>query len=285
LISDELRKRGVKPGPGSRDHVLLISEWDSYYGRSLPKSMAQPLGAPDCAILSPARNRPLYCVTYMRGLDGQLPETPSAEKQNSPANGGEKGTSGDNRVDEPLARLQISKNIERPYGNGQYDYLRRLGQSIRRFDDDLSARGNGRIRAIGVVGSDVYDKLAALQILRPLFPDTVFFTTDLDARLYHPAELGWSRNLLVASAYGLELSPRMATSNSPISRLLSDLGVSRDAGHFQPPSCFEGCKRGPCFQCEPGSCFKWRNRGSSFEWRKRGSCFECGTGAARFFEW
>lgn len=62
------------------------------------------------------------------------------------------------------------------------------------------------LKAIGILGSDVYDKLLLLQSLRNQFPDVIFFTTELDARLFHPRELAWSRNLLVASSYGLQLS-------------------------------------------------------------------------------
>jgi len=65
--------------------------------------------------------------------------------------------------------------------------------------------GRPGIRAIGILGSDVYDKLLALQALRPRFPDAIFFTTDLDARLWHPNQLKWTRNMIVASSFGLEL--------------------------------------------------------------------------------
>ena len=56
-----------------------------------------------------------------------------------------------------------------------------------------------------MLGSDVYDKLLLLQSLRIHFPNVIFFTTDLDARLFHSKELNWSRNLIVASSFGLQL--------------------------------------------------------------------------------
>src|SRR5262249_26978822 len=52
---------------------------------------------------------------------------------------------------------------------------------------------------------DVYDKLLVLQALRQEFPKATFFTTDLDARMLHPSEVTWTRNLIVASSFGLEL--------------------------------------------------------------------------------
>ncbi|MBU0910834.1 MAG: hypothetical protein KJ717_14795, partial [Proteobacteria bacterium] len=36
------------------------------------------------------------------------------------------------------------------------------------------------------------------------FPDVIFFTTDLDARLLHPDNIKWTRNLVVASSFGLK---------------------------------------------------------------------------------
>jgi hypothetical protein len=71
------------------------------------------------------------------------------------------------------------------------------------------------IRAVGVLGSDLYDKLLVLQALRPLLPDARFFTTDLDALLLHPAEQKVTRNLLVASGFGLQLHPDIQRSIPP----------------------------------------------------------------------
>ena len=44
-----------------------------------------------------------------------------------------------------------------------------------------------------------------LQALRPLLPNAWFFTTDLDALLLHPGAQTLTRNLLVASSFGLQL--------------------------------------------------------------------------------
>jgi hypothetical protein len=56
-----------------------------------------------------------------------------------------------------------------------------------------------------VLGSDPYDKLTILQALQEQMPEKVFVTTNLDARLLHPNEFKWARNLVVVSAFGLEL--------------------------------------------------------------------------------
>ena len=71
------------------------------------------------------------------------------------------------------------------------------------------------IEAIGVLGFDLYDKLLVLQALRPLLPDAWFFTTDLDALLLHPTAQNVTRNLLVASGFGLQLRPDVQGATPP----------------------------------------------------------------------
>ena len=100
-----------------------------------------------------------------------------------------------------------SRRIERPDGKSQYDYLRRLEYRLREIDMGIRVNGNGQgIRAIGVLGSDVFDKLLVLRALKASFPNALFFTTDYDSSLKLPTELPYTRNLIVASGYGPSLS-------------------------------------------------------------------------------
>lgn len=62
------------------------------------------------------------------------------------------------------------------------------------------------VKAFGVVGTDVYDKLLLLQALREQLGDVILFTIDLDARMMHHEQFEWTRNIIVASNYGLELN-------------------------------------------------------------------------------
>ena len=80
----------------------------------------------------------------------------------------------------------------------------------------------GEIKAIGVVGTDFYDKYLVLQALRQRFPDVIFFTTDLDARFLHPDNFKWTRNLIVASNFGLSLrkDPVAETRTFPRNRIV-----------------------------------------------------------------
>ena len=65
------------------------------------------------------------------------------------------------------------------------------------------------IKAIGVLGTDIYDKLLVLQELRPMFPDVVFFTFGLDARYTDDENLPWTRQMLIGSSLGLSLQPEL----------------------------------------------------------------------------
>lgn len=210
LVS-ELELRHIRPG---KDHVLLVSEWDSLYGRSLPETFARAMlnrtahgtgGAPKNGLCQPLEATHgvsatrVYCVNYMRGIDGLLPMT-----------GKESASVPESR---PAAPFKSNNNIDRPSGNNQEDYLRRLVDQIRRVDNQIadaephSPFKNSGIAAIGVLGSDVYDKLMILQALRPYFPGKIFFTTDLDAEFFTPREQPYTHNLIVGSSYGLRLAP------------------------------------------------------------------------------
>ena len=78
------------------------------------------------------------------------------------------------------------------------------------LDQDLKDQGDKKgVAAIGVLGSDVHDKLMILEALRQYFPHKLFFTTDLDAAYIHPAKWPQTHNLLVASAFDLKLRPEL----------------------------------------------------------------------------
>lgn len=180
-----------------KDHIVLLAEWDTFYGRSLPETFVNVLrqrhnwGGESGGEGFSKEVTWVHRFSYLRGIDGKLPGEGGGGKQQNEKN--DKGTRDDIR------------ELEQPIGRSQYDYLRRLAESIYRLDQDLRKEREGSIKAIGVLGNDLYDKYLVFQALRPRFPGAVFFTTDLDAFLFHPASIKWTRNLVVASAFGLEL--------------------------------------------------------------------------------
>lgn len=198
LLARELKWRGVSPAADKR-HVVILHEWDTVYGRSLPASFAAactPAGALD--------DGTIHTYRYLRGLDGRLPgETPTTEASPLPA------------LDKP-APASAPAVGEMPIGTTQLDYVRRLVREIGADEETREQEGRGRLAAIGIFGSDVYDKMLLMQAVHEEFPDTILFTTDLYARLLQPAAYeSATRNAIVASHFGLSLGGRLQRSVPP----------------------------------------------------------------------
>jgi hypothetical protein len=189
--------------PQAPSHIAIISEWDTLYGRTLRREFqANPDEDGFC----------VHRASYVRGLDGQLPAAGGADA--SPAKAGSGKSGGEDKDD---SRKRDGTYLEIAEGQSQFDYLRRLAKRLTEIDQDVrksSPDGMG-LRAIGVLGSDVHDKLLVLQALQPEFPNAIFFTTDMDARFLHPREQAWTRNLIVASHFNLRLSETMQADMPP----------------------------------------------------------------------
>lgn len=211
-LVDELRRRHIDLTAASTSpHIALISEWDTLYGRSLPRTfvavatrLAKKNEQSLKYYLDELRTEQypnwVHRYSYLAGLDGELPP-----KDNGKDAAGAKGKAGEKGLGaEPVVE-------DAPVGRSQLDYLRRLVEQLKQEE----ATVDGEFKAIGVLGSDVYDKLMILQALRKNFPHALFFTTDLDSRLTHSSQLPWTRNLVVASHFGLELAPRLQTPIPP----------------------------------------------------------------------
>jgi hypothetical protein len=186
------------------DGLVLISEWDSPYARALSRNLRE--GFSDGCNANGNPWRPVRSFSYLRGLDGMLPDVDKTS-----ANAPRKDDNG--KAKDLWAQLEDGPP-ERAEGRSQYDYLRRLGDEIARLDNDRGFAPNG-VKAIGIAGSDVYDKLLILQALRGRFKDKIFFTTDLDARYLHANQKDWARNLVVASNFDLSLRPALQQSTLP----------------------------------------------------------------------
>lgn len=229
----ELDRRGI----GIHDddaHIALIVERDSLYGRTVEHTFdgaleycrAETTGkaasseTKDKDYLAALRRMPeadagvtpwldpkrdhdeaidehFEVFSYFRGIDGATPNG----RRTTTAPG-----SSDSKDD---VTTQLVKSLLEPgatlpanvsFGTGQFDRVLQLADTISRREAN-----KGRFAAIGIIGSDIYDKLAILQALAPRFPDKVFFTTDLDARLVPNDLTPFTRNLVVVSGFGLEL--------------------------------------------------------------------------------
>lgn len=228
-LIDELKLRRIDL-TDQRQQVALISEWDTFYGRSIPVAFKVALeGFKEGGNFAPAKvttrvsnyreaarrrgsrqsaesfGENVHTFSYLRGIDGKLPgdKTENKEQERPRASSDI----------EQLIRIN-DRDMNRAEGQNQLDYIPRLGGELEKLRVDLRRKGSD-LKAIGVLGSDFYDKVLILQALRDRFPDVVFFTTDLDARLLQPEFLKFTRNLVVASAFGLTLEPSLQAEIPP----------------------------------------------------------------------
>lgn len=201
-IVEELRLRHFKfPDDGS---IALVSEWDTLYGRTIMsmvqeafKTKAREHPAPGSKVEDADLDPKFVKVGYLRGIDGQrAPDAKSASDKSKEKNGGGAKSS------EGLVEQSEARARDRPHGSAQNDYLRRLADRLAQMDKDLRVKGERGIKAVGVLGNDVFDKLLVLRALKPKLPGAIFFTTDYDAALTMPEELNFTRNLIVASGFG-----------------------------------------------------------------------------------
>lgn len=201
-LKAELCARGIADGEGGR--VVLFHEWDSLFARDLVKKI-------EPALKKCGRNVTVDTYAYFGGLDGVTLEGASKQQRAVPrTNANDKNSS-------------KQPEIEWPENRDQRDYIRRLVSSLqagapRNKKNQDSEEGNAEnqdgknkgaklpVRAVGVIGQDVHDKLLLIQALRPAFTERTIFTTDMDARLFHPETARYMRNVVISSALPLSLA-------------------------------------------------------------------------------
>ena len=183
--------RSIPPKPA---HIVILSEWDTPYGRSLSTTFAaEASGQSVNDIIEHPEKWPawIHSYQYLRGIDGQLPGDPAKDNQPQLV---QKNSSG-----------QESVPIEATEGLNQSDYLRRLARQLKDDNARWQREDGFGIRAIGLLGSDIYDKLMILRALRPQFRAPVFFTNNYDAHFERRDEWDETHNLIIASPFGNSL--------------------------------------------------------------------------------
>lgn len=209
----ELGRRGVDFS-NHNDAIVLFSESDSIYGNVFPVSFKRQILIHQ-GLLEPTNTFPLdpklektisvQSLSYLSGLDGRTALTNPSPVGDFEKAGGESA---------PLSMLKSKFGVPlldhgdwRPWGTQQYDRIREAAKSVK-------ALGK-RVVAVGVVGSDPYDKLVVLQAIRPVFPEAHYFTTDLDRNMVMRENFPISRNLIVASPFGFSLETKAQGSALP----------------------------------------------------------------------
>jgi hypothetical protein len=178
-----------RPIPPKLSHIVVLSEWDTPYGRSLGTTFAAEASGQTATDIFEHSEKPparIHAYHYLRGIDGRLP----GDKDNQR---------------EAEQKTQLGQNavaIEATEGLNQSDYLRRLARQMKEDNARWQREDGSGIRAVGLLGSDIYDKLMILRALRPHFPGTVFFTNNYDAHFERRDDWDDTRNLVIASPFG-----------------------------------------------------------------------------------
>jgi len=155
--------------------IAVFTEADTGYGRALMEELRQGLG----------ESADFRSWTYLRGLDGREKDDANISIPKSTS-----------QKNDPITALLQRRTVpESSRGTSQFDYLRRAA-----FQLVAKQRQNPRAQmVVGVLGSDIYDKLLVLQAVHPQLPAAIFFTTDLDALYLEKDNAVFTRNLIVAS--------------------------------------------------------------------------------------
>jgi hypothetical protein len=178
-----------RPIPPKLSHIVVLSEWDTPYGRSLGTTFAAEASGQTATDIFEHSEKPparIHAYHYLRGIDGRLP----GDKDNQR---------------EAEQKTQLGQNAvatEATEGLNQSDYLRRLARQMKEDNARWQREDGSGIRAVGLLGSDIYDKLMILRALRPHFPGTVFFTNNYDAHFERRDDWDDTRNLVIASPFG-----------------------------------------------------------------------------------
>ena len=199
-LIEELARRRIAAVPQTNQngptiskpvHIVILSEWDTLYGRSLGTTFAAKASAQkanDNSEHSDAGRERIDVYHYLRGIDGRLPGDPGKDIQREQEQKNQPG--------------QTAVATEATEGLNQSDYIRRLAREMKEDNARWQREDGSGIGAIGLLGSDIYDKLMILRALRPQFPDAVFFTNNYDAHFERRDDWDITHNLVIASPFG-----------------------------------------------------------------------------------
>ena len=224
---------GAGPDPcATRDHLVLISESDTKFGRTLSDLFVDEIQRradedPTRAErgCSDERIAGLHRFSYVRGLDGDAPKAPASANAPQLPDIVSLATGTDAGFKEPAL------------GTNQFDYLRRLTGQIAELDGSLRQSNQGAIKAFAILGNDYFDKLLILQALKERFQSQLYLTTDLDAGYLDAKVFRWTRNLVIAAPFALTLRERFeypAAGVSGTSGIEPDLRLKIDQGESPP---------------------------------------------------
>jgi hypothetical protein len=184
MLVEELRLRIPAMSSTKKEgRIVIFTESDTSYGGNLVSCLKKHIQSSGS---QPKVSIEVY--TYLKGLDGRAGEQATTSGSSSPKSQNPKNVPG-----------KSGGSSDRSWGTSQYDYLRRSATSLK----GSTATGEP-ILAVGVLGSDIYDKLLVLQALHSEMQSVPYFTTDLDSLYLQSEHLPFTRNLIIATGAVLD---------------------------------------------------------------------------------
>jgi hypothetical protein len=202
LLSEATRR---KPFFLSRlPRMVVFYEADTFYGRALALTMETLAKFPSPAKVTEQSEKLLSrlpfsgkdgqaalfnvdLIGYFRGLDGfsSYYRKNYVSSQSSVSNDG---------LSAAAASSAPKDGLDRAEGSSQFDYLSRTINGLSQSHPPC---------AVALFGTDVFDKISLLKLLRETLPDALYLSTQLDALYFAPGNLSFTRDLIVASPFGL----------------------------------------------------------------------------------
>lgn len=177
-----------------KDEVVLFTELGNVDMCEMAKKLSPPFTKGSATNGISGCNEIKNHFYYSKGLDANQQ---AIKKRDQPDNQGNDKNWND--------YFSLHSHENPSIGHAQFDYLHRLSHQIKDINKASQRDSHkNKIKAIGIFGSDFYDKLIILEALWRENPNIIYFTTDLDAQMLQPEYWNWTRNLIVASHFDLQ---------------------------------------------------------------------------------
>lgn len=228
LLVKEFQLRGLWP-LGKNGHngvtcknagqVFIVHELETDYGHNLAAELEDQIGRIESCNIIVER------FGYLRGVDGEVLSVHGGSESASAAEGSQSASGSPTSELGSVLGQSASGSRMPAVGRRQLDYIERLADFLGRNRGGASDMPP----VVVVLGSDVYDKKLLMQVIRRELPSALIATTDLDARLLSKKETPWAQNVLVASAFGLDIGENPVKTSGRAGKIWLDQDASSNA--------------------------------------------------------
>lgn len=139
------RPNSLPPRYGHPNPVVLISDWDTVYGTDLADTVRDIFDGSELELLfDKPKMQPVLTASYLRGLDGRLPNRKNPKQMASSQDGYAAEQNADGETGDKPPNVATPENVSRfesAEGQSQYDYLSRLAADLKKRDTEFRRDG------------------------------------------------------------------------------------------------------------------------------------------------